>query len=83
MILGNDTFSNCSANGAVQLANGTEREGRVEYCYNGQWTSICDSFYDKEATVVCKQLGYAPYGGMEIGQQNIYFIQFLSISYSI
>ena len=58
-----DTNSTCSPNGTVQLVGGTEMEGRVEYCYNGKWTPICSSFHDEEATVVCKQLGYAPYGG--------------------
>ena len=54
--------TDCSPNGAVQLVNGTEgTEGIVEYCYNGQWTQFCQ-FNDEEATVTCKQLGYAPYG---------------------
>ena len=59
-----DTNSTCLSNGTVQLVDGTaENEGRAEYCYNGQWTPLCSSFDDEEATVICKQLGYAPYGG--------------------
>lgn len=46
--------------GAVQLGS----LGRVEYCRAGQWGGIClDSattpWSEKNAQVVCKQLGYS------------------------
>ena len=39
------------------------RYGRVEVCINNQWGTICDNYWDDNAaTVICKMLGYSPYG---------------------
>ena len=37
--------------------NANNGEGTLEYCYNGLWSTFC-SLNEKEALVVCRQLGY-------------------------
>ena len=41
----------------------TLSQGRVQICIGGRYTKVCDdSWDDRDATVVCSQLGFSPYG---------------------
>ena len=56
--------SSCE-DGDVRLVGGeTEREGRVEMCYNGVWGSVCASGWDEvAANLVCSELGLETHHG--------------------
>ena len=60
LILGNATCNR----GEVRLTGGEDRyEGQVEICIAGVFGTVCDDQWDvQDASVVCRQLGFSPYG---------------------
>jgi len=50
----------CTEEGSIRLVGGsTAEEGRVHICYNGIWSTVCNTTFDAaDAMVVCRQLGH-------------------------
>ena len=50
--------------GDVRIAKNTYYYGLVQVCVEGVWGSVCNNNYwdNNNANVVCKQLGFSPYG---------------------
>lgn len=55
-------------NGAVRLVGGASAsEGRVEFCSDQQWGTVCHDFWgEPDARVVCRQLGFSTIGKLKL-----------------
>ena len=55
-----DYLTESCVNGSVRLIDReTTSEGMLELCLNGQWGTVCNGFFfDLEAHVACRQLGF-------------------------
>lgn len=65
----------CAA-GDVRLEDGglSNQIGRPEICSNGRWNQICNNHWDnKDAAVICRQLGYT---GKRLSVITEYFLYF-------
>lgn len=56
-------LSGCREGNVRLIGGSTAREGRVEFCLNSMWGTVCGNGWDRvDASIVCRQLGFSSAG---------------------
>ena len=66
LLVGNDYayyYGEVNSDYGYTYIKDTLSQGRVQICIGGEYTRVCaDLWDDQDASVVCRELGFSPYG---------------------